>query len=105
MKNLISIFSVCFVMCGCSSTLSRLAIKNADKILDIAIEVGCAAAASEGCMDDEKIVKVFGSSFGTSESCTSTIKDSVDSGIISIDLDKLASRRMTCRKFTKALGL
>lgn len=85
---------------GCGASLADIPIDDETK-MEIAIEAGCAAAATEGCFDDQDVQDLFGK-LKTSEQCVAAVKDFVATENISIDLLKLTARTMTCKRFVDA---
>ena len=85
---------------GCGASLPDLPIDDEQK-MEIAIEAGCAAAASADCFDDQDVQQLFGK-LKTSEQCVTAVNDFVAGGGVTVDLIKLTAKTMTCERFLEA---
>lgn len=99
---LISILSITALLSvGCGASVNDLPISGRQKVA-IAIEAGCAAAATAGCFDEEKVQKFFGP-LKTFAQCVSTVTNAVDTLHIGVNIKKMTAKRFSCRGFYRAL--
>lgn len=85
---------------GCASSLSDLPISD-DRKVAIAIEAGCAAAASAGCLADEDVTDLLGK-LKTSAECVAAVTQIIESRSITIDITTLTGKRFSCNRFVKS---
>jgi hypothetical protein len=102
MKNLFLLVTLVLTIFACG-TLKNLPIPDVDKV-EIAVEIGCAAAAKEGCLDESDVHSYFGV-LQTSDQCVSAVKSAISEKRLTVDISGLVSKVFTCKKFLKSLGL
>jgi len=104
MKNLFLLVALALTLgvsaCG---TLKNLPIPDVDKV-EIAVEIGCDAAAAKGCLDESDVQTYFGV-LQTSTQCVSAVNTAIDEKRVTVDVSGLISKVFTCKKFLKSLGL
>lgn len=101
---LVSLVLVSVYSSGCGASVDSLPIDDDTKI-EIAIESGCAAAATAGCFEQDEIKNIVGD-LKTSTQCVSTLRGLVDKAVTSdpVDIARLTAAVFTCKKFQRALS-
>jgi len=94
------LLTLALLLAGCGASLADIPIDDDTKV-EIAIEAGCAAAASADCFEDADVQDLFGK-LKTSDQCVAAAKEFVATEKISVDLVKLTGKIMTCKRFVDA---
>ena len=99
----LALLFLAIVLQSCGASIDNLPIDD-DMKVKVAIESGCAAAATAGCFDMEETSQIFGD-LKTSGRCVSVLNSLVDKSVVTdpIDVLNLTAKVFTCKKFQKAL--
>ncbi|OHB75596.1 MAG: hypothetical protein A2Z25_14620 [Planctomycetes bacterium RBG_16_55_9] len=87
---------------ACGASVDDLPISDAQKI-EIAVQAGCAAAASSGCLEDEDVQQIIGELY-TSDQCVEAVNKAIAEELVTINVALMTARVLTCDKFSDALG-
>jgi hypothetical protein len=99
---LVLLIGIVVASTSCGASIEDLQISDEQKI-SIAVEAGCAAAATEGCFADADVQTLLGD-LKTSEQCISAVTNAISEKSVTVDVAELVSKVFTCKKFLKALG-
>jgi len=86
---------------GCGASLDKLPISDEQKT-ELAIQAGCATAASAGCFEKEGVQRLLGK-LKTSDQCVAAVKKHVEAKQVTVNITKLTNRAMTCNKFIDSI--
>lgn len=86
---------------GCGASIEDIQLDDSSKV-KVAIEAGCAVAATNGCFDNADIKTLLGN-IKTSDQCVAAISTAIKEKKITVDIVKIASDLMDCRAFRDSL--